>query len=144
MVRCRPSVLNGAAIPSVATESARSPRTYQLFIEIAAPVRVTVGRLGTFDFPAGRYVYTGSALSNFEARIARHLSRDKKMHWHIDYLLAAPGVFVREVARSEKTECCVNQGVGGEIVVPGFGASDCRNACGSHLRRLIASRDGQY
>lgn len=144
MVRCRPSVLNGAAIPSVATESARSPRTYQLFIEIAAPVRVTVGRLGTFDFPAGRYVYTGSALSNFEARIARHLSRDKKMHWHIDYLLAAPGVFVREVARSEKTECCVNQRVGGEIVVPGFGASDCRNACGSHLRRLIASRDGQY
>ena len=144
MVRCRPSVLNGAAIPSVATESARSPRTYQLFIEIAAPVRATVGRLGTFDFPAGRYVYTGSALSNFEVRIARHLSRDKKMHWHIDYLLAAPGVFVREVARSANTACCANQGVGGEIVVPGFGASDCRNACGSHLRRLIASRDGQY
>jgi Uri superfamily endonuclease len=120
----------------VATESARSPRTYQLFIEIAAPVRVTIGRLGSFDFPAGRYVYTGSALRNFEARIARHLSRDKKMHWHIDYLLAAPGVTVREVARFVETECLVNQAVGGEIVAPGFGASDCRKACGSHLQRL--------
>lgn len=120
----------------MATSPARSPRTYQLFIEIAALVRVTVGRLGTFDFPAGRYVYTGSALRNFEARIARHLSREKKMHWHIDYLLAAPGVTVCEVVRSTKAECRVNQGVGGEIVVPGFGASDCRNACGSHLRWL--------
>lgn len=120
----------------MATKPKRSPRTYQLFIDIAAPVRVTVGRLGTFDFPAGRYVYTGSALRNFEARIARHLSHDKKMHWHIDYLLAAPGVTVHEVARSVKAECLVNQAVGGEIVVSGFGASDCRNACGSHLRRL--------
>jgi Uri superfamily endonuclease len=111
-------------------------RTYQLLIEVAVPVRVTVGRLGEFEFPAGFYCYTGSALRNFEARIRRHLSSMKKMHWHIDYLLAAPGVRVREVRRFSEEECPVNQGVAGEIPIPGFGASDCRAGCSSHLKRV--------
>ena len=120
----------------MATDPTVAPRTYQLFIEVKAAVRVRVGRLGTFDFPAGRYVYTGSALRNFEARIARHLSTAKKMHWHIDYLLAAAGVHVLEVRRSVKEECAVNRSTRGTIPVPGFGASDCRTGCGSHLKRL--------
>lgn len=111
-------------------------RTYQLLIELAAPVRVQIGRLGSFDFPAGIYSYTGSALRNFDARVARHLSGAKKMHWHIDYLLAAPGVHVREVRRYAEGECAVNQRSAGEIVVAGFGSSDCRLRCGSHLKRL--------
>jgi len=49
-------------------------RTYQLLIEVAGPLRVRIGRLGTFEFPAGVYIYTGSALRNFEARVQRHLS----------------------------------------------------------------------
>ena len=125
------------------TESAdptSAPRTYQLFIEVKVAVRVSVGRLGTYDFPAGRYVYTGSALRNFEARIARHLSAAKKMHWHIDYLLSAPGVRVLEVRRSVEEECAVNRSTRGTIPVPGFGASDCRAGCGSHLKRLKSSQ----
>lgn len=111
-------------------------RTYQLLIEVDAPIRVRVGRLGSFDFPAGLYTYTGSALRNFEARVNRHLSGAKKMHWHIDYLLAAPGVQVREVRRYAAAECAVNQRSAGEIVVAGFGSSDCHFGCGSHLKRL--------
>ena len=118
------------------TDPAVAPRTYLLFIEVKAAVRVSIGRLGTYDFPAGRYVYTGSALRNFETRIARHLSTAKKMHWHIDYLLAAPGVRVLEVRRSVKEECAVNRSTRGTIPVPGFGASDCQAGCGSHLKRL--------
>ena len=95
-----------------------------------------VGRLGCFFFPAGRYSYTGSALRNFEARVSRHLSSAKKMHWHIDYLLAAPGVCVREVRCYDEAECAVNQQISGEMTVAGFGASDCRSGCGSHLKRL--------
>lgn len=95
-----------------------------------------IGRLGVFDFPAGSYVYTGSALRNFEARVRRHCSMDKKLHWHIDYLLAAPGVRVRDVLRYDEPECLVNQRTAGEIPVPGLGASDCRQGCGSHLKRL--------
>ena len=112
-------------------------QTYQLLIEVAEPVRVCVGRLGLCDFPAGLYVYTGSARRNFTARVNRHLSRTKKMHWHIDYLLAAAGVTVREVLRHGEAECVVNQRLDGVIPVQGFGASDCRAGCISHLKRLV-------
>ena len=118
------------------TPSGPPARTYQLLIELPAPVRVRIGRLGEFDFPAGRYIYTGSALRNFEARVRRHLSPTKKMHWHIDYLLAAPGVRVREVKRFGEEECAVNRRTAGDVPVPGFGASDCRAGCGSHLKRV--------
>lgn len=107
-----------------------------MLIEVTDPVRVCVGRLGEFVFPKGCYIYTGSALRNFEARIGRHLSPIKKMHWHVDYLLAASGVCVREVRRFGEAECLVNRRTSGEIIVPGFGASDCRAGCGSHLKRI--------
>lgn len=110
------------------------PRTYQLVIRVARPLRIAVGRFGVFDFPAGEYVYTGSARRNFEARVARHLRRDKTLRWHIDYLLTAKGVKIIEVRRSTTDECSLNQATPGEAVVPGFGASDCRHGCGSHLK----------
>lgn len=112
----------------------RPPVSYQLCIEVTRPLRCTVGRLGTFDFPAGRYVYTGSARRAFEARIARHLRADKALRWHIDYLLTAPGVRIVDVVRSTRTECALNRSVRGSVVVPGFGASDCRRGCGAHLK----------
>lgn len=110
--------------------------TYQLLIRLAEPVRVRVGRLGCFAFPAGRYVYTGSARRHPEARIARHLSAGKRLHWHIDYLLAAPGAAVAGTLRFGEAECAVNGLTPGRILVPGFGASDCRAGCGSHLKFL--------
>ena len=111
-------------------------RTYQLVIEVSVSARVQVGRFGEYLFPAGVYVYTGSALRNFEARISRHLSPAKKMRWHIDYLLASPGVRILEVRRFCDAECQVNQRTSGSVPVPGFGASDCRCGCGSHLKRV--------
>ncbi len=110
--------------------------TYQLLIRIAEPTRVQVGRLGAFDFPAGRYVYTGSAKTNPEARIARHLSALKRMHWHIDYLLAAPGAGIAGTLRFEEPECVVNQLTEGRVLIPRFGAGDCRSGCISHLKFL--------
>jgi Uri superfamily endonuclease len=111
--------------------------TYQLLIEIARPLRaLTIGRLGKFAFPAGRYIYTGSAKRNFEARVARHLRREKTLRWHIDYLLAAPGVSIVGVRRYVEGECALNQATPGRVVVQGFGASDCRMDCGSHLKQV--------
>lgn len=110
--------------------------TYQLLIEVAHPLRATIGQLGKFAFPAGRYIYTGSARSNFEARIARHLRREKTLRWHIDYLLAVPGVHVVGVRRYVEDECAINRATPGSIPNPGFGASDCRMGCGSHLKYL--------
>jgi Uri superfamily endonuclease len=111
-------------------------QTYQLHFELDVPATVTVGRFGTFLFPAGRYVYTGSAKRNLEARIRRHLATEKKLKWHIDYLLAAPGVHMTGVKRFSQEECPRNQATAGKVIVPGFGASDCRNGCGSHLKFL--------
>ncbi|MDR2240657.1 MAG: GIY-YIG nuclease family protein [Zoogloeaceae bacterium] len=110
--------------------------TYQLRIVLDRPARLRVGRLGVFDFPAGRYVYTGSARRNLEARIARHLRKEKRLRWHIDWLLAAPAARVTSVRRSCETECALNRKTRGGILIPGFGASDCRAGCGSHLRYL--------
>lgn len=108
--------------------------TYQLFIEVTEFLTLTVGKLGKFDFPAGHYVYTGSAKANLEARIARHLSKDKKLKWHIDYLLNAPGVHVTQLTRSIENECACNQNTPGNCLVAKFGASDCRSGCISHLK----------
>ena len=109
-------------------------RSYQLVIRVEGALRCTIGRLGTFAFPAGGYVYTGSAKRGLEARVARHLRHDKTLRWHIDYLLAAPGVCVIEVRRSPREECELHRSTRGTIVVPGFGASDCRQRCGAHLK----------
>lgn len=109
-------------------------RTYQLHIRLSQPLCLQIGRLGEFDFPAGVYVYTGSAKRNFEGRIARHMRRDKALRWHIDYLLAAMEARVTTVVRTERDECEMNQSHPGVVLVPGFGTSDCRKGCGSHLK----------
>jgi len=50
------------------------PGTYALLLKLDKQERITVGRLGTFDFPAGYYLYVGSALGpgGLQARLARH------------------------------------------------------------------------
>lgn len=119
------------------TSGLRQPVTYQLLIDVRQPVSCVIGRLGTFPFPAGRYVYTGSAQRAFEARIARHCRKGgKNLRWHIDYLLEAPGVSVVEVVRSRRGECALNKKTGGTVPVPHFGASDCSAGCRAHLKYL--------
>jgi len=114
--------------------STNCPISYQLVIDVPSAVRVQVGRLGEFEFLAGTYVYTGSARRGFEARLARHARAEKRLRWHIDYLLAVPGVRIRRVVRSSRDECGLNQAVRGAVRVPGFGSSDCRAGCGAHLK----------
>jgi Uri superfamily endonuclease len=109
-------------------------QSYQLFIRVHKACDIQVGKLGSFHFPAGKYVYTGSARKNIEARVRRHLAREKKLRWHIDYLLTAPNVEVYDSKMFTGEECALNQAVSGSVLVKGFGASDCKNRCGSHLK----------
>lgn len=114
----------------------KSPGVYQLHLRLNRPTRIAVGRLGTFDFPAGRYIYTGSARGGLEARLARHRRSEKVLHWHIDYFLQyADIVAVTVVVTSERLECALNaqalQQPGAQIIAPRFGSSDCR--CPAHL-----------
>jgi sugar fermentation stimulation protein A len=109
---------------------------YQLVITLRQERDIRVGRHGRFRFPAGLYVYTGSAKRSLESRIARHLRTRKKMRWHIDYLLRYGRVLeVKRYTTSDKSECELSQRVekvkGSRIVAAGFGSSDCK--CASHL-----------
>lgn len=95
-----------------------------------------VGKLGTFLFPAGRYIYTGSAMNGVEQRLARHRRHNKTLHWHIDYLLHYARITdTRVFPTLRNVECALNRKVltqpGAQVIVKGFGSSDCR--CVSHL-----------
>jgi len=114
----------------------RAPGVYHLVLHLAKPTLLRVGKLGRFTFPAGYYVYTGSAMSGLERRLARHRRRKKKLRWHIDYLLGrADLVEVIALATRQRCECERNRQImslpGAEIVAPAFGSSDCR--CATHL-----------
>jgi hypothetical protein len=52
------------------------------------------------------------------------------------YLLAILHTKITQVELFDTEECMVNQETEGEIQVPGFGAADCKNHCGSHLKYL--------
>lgn len=113
-----------------------TPGLYQLNLWLAHPVTIQVGRLGRFLFPAGRYIYTGSALNGLERRIARHRRRHKRLFWHIDYLLEYARIQDAVLYPTrERGECALNAHVlarpEARVVVRGFGASDCR--CATHL-----------
>ncbi len=124
-------------------DSAVTKGSYILLAELGAPVRIQVGKLGSFDFERGTYAYCGSALNGLESRLRRHFSTDKKMRWHIDYLLEEAEVIEALVIPSPvRLECVLNRFVGtlkdSKMPIEGFGSSDC--ACRSHLH-LISERD---
>nr|WP_292776307.1 DUF123 domain-containing protein [Methanobrevibacter sp.] len=96
-----------------------------------------------YKFKKGYYVYIGSAMNSLVARINRHLSDDKKMHWHIDYLLDNVNSEIRDVLfniSEEKIECDLANRIAenGEIITK-FGCSDCN--CNSHLIYFKRKRD---
>jgi Uri superfamily endonuclease len=114
---------------------------YRLTIRLRRRVRLTVGRLGRVDLPAGRYVYCGSAQRNLPARVARHRLRRKPRRWHVDYLTTHPAaeVVAVEARPGPKAQECAwvaqTLDAGGRVAVVGFGASDCRR-CRGHLLRI--------
>ena len=109
-------------------------KSYQLFINVSKEIDLKIGKLGRYLFPVGSYVYTGSAKKDINKRIERHLSKNKKLHWHIDYLLNNDAVHIIDTKKSEITECSLIKKTKGTIIVDGFGSSDCNLCCKSHLK----------
>ena len=99
-------------------------------------ITIEIGKLGIFTLPVGVYIYTGSAKKNMFSRISRHLEKEKKLKWHIDFVLANEHVTVEIINVSNKAECELNQLTKGSMPIKKFGASDCKAGCGSHLKRL--------
>jgi len=114
------------------------PGSYILILHLAQPTTITIGKLGTFEFPAGWYAYTGSALGpgGLAARLAYHHRREKSFQWHIDYLLAQAELVEMWWAIDNKRRECIWASAlrsipSARVPVPNFGASDCR--CLTHL-----------
>ncbi len=108
---------------------------YVLVIENRIDNEIEVGRLGKIAFRKGYYAYVGSAKRGLEKRIKRHLSREKKLYWHIDYFLNSKGTAVMDVLTKridDAGECEVARSLGEKFEsIMNFGSSDC--SCSSHL-----------
>ena len=111
---------------------------YVLIIQLNGDTALSVGALGTLAFKKCLYAYVGSAQTNMEQRIRRHLRREKRIFWHIDYLLnsdAARIVKVLHKQADKAEECAIAKALGERgASINGFGCSDCK--CKSHLFRI--------
>jgi Uri superfamily endonuclease len=117
---------------------------YQLLIQLPQSVVIQVGKKGRFKFPKGYYIYTGSAKNGLDTRVGRHLRKEKKHFWHIDYLLDHASVKQVFLFSDNGTDECslakrMLRRPEAEVVVPRFGASDCN--CQSHLVFFRRMRD---
>lgn len=125
------------------------PGSYILWLHNPRSKDLTVGRLGRFKFPAGDYIYIGSAHGpgGLRSRLGRHLRGSGKQHWHVDYLRTAAlvsgfgcqisAVHFLSAPHLPPTECDWSQRLAAlpeaGLPVPGFGVSDCRSGCAAHL-----------
>jgi Uri superfamily endonuclease len=117
--------------------------SYLLCLYLSKDVNIKVGALGRRVFAEGFYLYVGSAMgfsnsSTLLNRVNRHLSisKNKKTHWHIDYLLNNKYVcitYIYLIPSILRLECIlakeINDLSDGNIHY--FGSSDCN--CESHL-----------
>ena len=115
---------------------------YCLIIKVNKTIEVKIGALGSIVFKKGIFVYAGSAQNNLRKRVERHKSKEKKMRWHIDYLLANPHaeierVFYKESCKDEECRIALELSKCEESI-KGFGCSDC--SCKSHLFRVDKER----
>ena len=97
---------------------------------------IRVGALGKIKFDKGYYVYIGSAQRNLRKRIERHLRKEKKMKWHIEYLLSHSkiiDIFAKNYPKSYEEKIAIKLGEKYPYI-PKFGSSDSRAP--SHLFRI--------
>jgi Uri superfamily endonuclease len=122
-----------------------APGSYLLVLEVVQARGMRVGALGQLALQPGFYVYAGSAFGpgGLAARLAHHLRRSRRPHWHIDYLRRHATVREIWVAEGARCEHAWARALAARpsAVLPcaRFGASDCR--CPAHLIRF-ARRPG--
>jgi sugar fermentation stimulation protein A len=107
---------------------------YIAILHLPKTVKITVGKLGTFNLKKGFYFYVGSAQRNLSARLERHAKKKKPLRWHIDYLsVKAEMLGAIAIPKPREFECQLAKKLSNmfEPTVPSFGASDCK--CTGHL-----------
>ncbi|MDT7869190.1 MAG: DUF123 domain-containing protein [Thermoproteus sp.] len=96
------------------------------------PSSVVETKARRFYLDEGLYAYVGSCGVSCHKRIARHLRRPARRHWHVDYLpceaVAAFATRLRESDLAARLSACAEY-------VKGFGSTDDRRAP-SHLFKV--------
>jgi sugar fermentation stimulation protein A len=116
--------------------------TYVLTIKITEDIEITVGKLGRIHLTKGLYCYIGSARRVLDKRIKRHITRQKKLHWHIDYILNSSESQIKDIWVNDYDPECYTakrllQSLTVCIVRKGLGSSDCK--CSAHFYRILDS-----
>ncbi len=116
---------------------------YLLILNTNKYLKLRLGALGEVEFQPGNYIYIGSAQNNLTKRVHRHLSREKIIRWHIDYITSDKNFQVSKIffREADKNEECRFAGIvaGQGEAIKGFGSSDCR--CRAHLFRIGSIQD---
>ena len=107
-----------------------APGTYVLIIEVPKDVTFFVGSLGEIKIKKGALLYVGSGLNGVEKRIMRHFRREKKRHWHIDYItsILQPKIAVYIVDERKLEDAVAKELLSNHHLTPilGFGATDSK------------------
>ena len=116
-----------------------------LYIHLPNDEEILVGSLGRIYFKKGYYAYVGRARRGLLSRIRRHMRKEKKKRWHIDYFLEKGNVFLvsffDESSCSECEKARMIEKIYAGKPIKGFGSSDCK--CISHLIYL-GEEGGRY
>lgn len=117
--------------------------TYLLVLKLKKDQKIQPGKLQKIHFRNGIYLYIGRARRGLQGRLKRHLRKEKKLFWHIDYLLQKAEVEEVWIKRDFLDECRMARKIKilfKDAVFPAnkFGSSDC--GCISHLIYLPRSK----
>lgn len=109
---------------------------YILVMKLKQKQRMTVGKLPVTTFHPGLYLYVGKAKTGLKARLNRHLSKEKKLFWHIDYFLQKAEIIEMWIKQDFFKECQVARQIkkilkASQWPRKRFGSSDC--LCPSHI-----------
>jgi len=113
---------------------------YQLVLRLEQVISLEVGALCKLNLSKGYYLYTGRHRKALWRRIERHLQKDKRVYWHIDYFTTHPAFQLKHLIIYPETdaECKINQEFqhffNARLLYPGLGSGDCKNKCGAHMQ----------
>ncbi len=111
---------------------------YILQMELRGSAEIAIGAARKHTFIAGFYLYIGSAYGGggMQSRINRHLDKEKKLHWNIDYLTnRANIVSVWTITPPASIEHTIAARIFKNNILTAamerFGSADCN--CATHL-----------
>ena len=109
------------------------PGTYVLILKVNDNIL-----LRHWEIKKGFFAYVGSAKNGLSKRLSRHLKKEKKLFWHIDYLLDKKEVEIYKIYISKREIEKAVAKIFERLYYPilGFGNGDNKSVKG-HLFKIV-------